>query len=41
MMLNNFCGGGGGGGCGGDLVDCHDFGCEVHINLGIKILDKF
>ena len=41
MMLSNFCGGGGGGCGGGDLVDLHDFGCEVRINLGIKNLDEF
>ena len=43
MMLSNFCAGGGGGcgGGGGDLVDLHDFGCEVHINLGIQNLDEF
>ena len=41
MMLSNFCAGGGGGGDGGgDLVDLHDFGCEVYINSGIQNLDE-
>ena len=38
--VEQFCGGGWGG-CGGDLVDLHDFGCEVYINLGVQNLDEF